>query len=181
MPRGRKAADVPVKDLQKAITEVEEANKFDTQKALWEAVADTDWAKSFKPPLTFSVISSRVRQNKLTVATPPGKKGGGGFKPGMSRGVKKSGAERMIPFADSLKAIEDVTPARFSSLMEKVKAGSRSAAMNLKCLDCVAFQTKEVKLCPSTNCPLWPFRPYQNGSGVVQIEGGGDDEIEERG
>lgn len=27
-----------------------------------------------------------------------------------------------------------------------------------KCLDCVGGHTVEVKLCPSTDCPLWPFR-----------------------
>ena len=27
-----------------------------------------------------------------------------------------------------------------------------------KCLDCVCFQTKEVELCPSEHCALWPFR-----------------------
>lgn len=27
-----------------------------------------------------------------------------------------------------------------------------------KCLDCVCFQPKEVELCPSKQCALWPFR-----------------------
>ena len=27
-----------------------------------------------------------------------------------------------------------------------------------KCLDCVCYQAKEVELCPSNDCPLWPFR-----------------------
>ena len=27
-----------------------------------------------------------------------------------------------------------------------------------KCLDCVCFQPKEVELCPSEHCALWPFR-----------------------
>lgn len=34
-----------------------------------------------------------------------------------------------------------------------------------KCLDCVCFQPKEVELCPSQHCALWPFRfakdPYK--------------------
>ena len=34
-----------------------------------------------------------------------------------------------------------------------------------KCLDCVCFQAKEVELCPSEHCALWPFRfakdPYK--------------------
>lgn len=27
-----------------------------------------------------------------------------------------------------------------------------------KCLDCVCFQPKEVELCPSTHCAIWPYR-----------------------
>ena len=27
-----------------------------------------------------------------------------------------------------------------------------------KCLDCVCFQPKEVELCPSEHCVLWPYR-----------------------
>ena len=34
-----------------------------------------------------------------------------------------------------------------------------------KYLDCVCFQAKEVELCPSEHCALWPFRfakdPYK--------------------
>ena len=34
-----------------------------------------------------------------------------------------------------------------------------------KCLDCVCFQPKEVELCPSTHCAIWPYRmgkdPYK--------------------
>ena len=34
-----------------------------------------------------------------------------------------------------------------------------------KCLDCVCYQPKEVELCPSEHCALWPFRfakdPYK--------------------
>ena len=31
-------------------------------------------------------------------------------------------------------------------------------AIRAKCLDCCCFQSKEVKLCPATDCPLWPYR-----------------------
>ena len=26
-----------------------------------------------------------------------------------------------------------------------------------KCMDCSAYQPKEIQLCPSTDCSLWPF------------------------
>jgi len=44
-------------------------------------------------------------------------------------------------------------------------------AIRAKCLDCVCFQLKEVKLCPSDDCPLWPYRmgknPNRKSSGTV--------------
>ena len=35
---------------------------------------------------------------------------------------------------------------------------TRKKAIRLKCLDCMAGQVKEVRLCPSRDCPLWIFR-----------------------
>ena len=38
-------------------------------------------------------------------------------------------------------------------------------AIHEKCLDCSVYDEKEVKLCPCTDCTLWPFRfgtnPYK--------------------
>ena len=31
-------------------------------------------------------------------------------------------------------------------------------AIRIKCLDCSAGQPKEVRLCPSHDCALWPYR-----------------------
>ncbi len=31
-------------------------------------------------------------------------------------------------------------------------------AIRSKCLDCSCYQPKEIRLCPVTNCPLWPYR-----------------------
>ena len=35
---------------------------------------------------------------------------------------------------------------------------SRAKAIRAKCLDCCCGQYKEVKHCPATTCPLYPFR-----------------------
>lgn len=35
-------------------------------------------------------------------------------------------------------------------------------AIRAKCLDCVCGQLAEVRLCPSENCPLWPYRMGHN-------------------
>ena len=42
-------------------------------------------------------------------------------------------------------------------------------AIRAKCLDCMCNQPMEVRLCPSENCPLYPYRmghnPNRNGIG----------------
>lgn len=35
-------------------------------------------------------------------------------------------------------------------------------AIRLKCLDCCCGSSHEVKLCPCTKCPLYPFREGHN-------------------
>ncbi len=35
-------------------------------------------------------------------------------------------------------------------------------AIRAKCLDCMCGQVNEVKLCPGTDCPLYPFRFGKN-------------------
>ena len=39
-------------------------------------------------------------------------------------------------------------------------------AIRAKCLDCMCDQPKEVRLCPSTDCPLYPFRMGKNPNRV---------------
>jgi len=38
------------------------------------------------------------------------------------------------------------------------KRNNRAKAIRLKCLDCCAYQSKEVRLCTSYDCPLWRYR-----------------------
>jgi len=37
-------------------------------------------------------------------------------------------------------------------------------AIRAKCLDCVADQPQEVRLCPCESCPLWSYRMGHNPS-----------------
>lgn len=37
-------------------------------------------------------------------------------------------------------------------------------AIRAKCLDCVCDQPMEVRLCPCTDCPLYPYRMGHNPS-----------------
>ena len=45
-------------------------------------------------------------------------------------------------------------------------------AIREKCLDCSVYEEKEVKLCPCTDCSLWPFRfgttPYKQKRAISE-------------
>lgn len=42
--------------------------------------------------------------------------------------------------------------------MRQTKIYTPLKAIRLKCLDCVCGSVNEVKLCPCTDCTLWPYR-----------------------
>lgn len=66
-------------------------------------------------------------------------------------------------------------------------------AIRAKCLECMCGQATEVRLCPITDCSLYPYRmghnPNRKGKGgnaghfapksTAQVEGSDDAEIEE--
>jgi len=46
--------------------------------------------------------------------------------------------------------------------MDNKQITSPLKAIRAKCLDCCCDQTTEVKLCPASTCPLYPFRFGKN-------------------
>lgn len=53
------------------------------------------------------------------------------------------------------------------------KSRSRKQAVRNKCIDCCGGVRAEVRKCPATKCPLWPFRMG------AEIKGTGEDEATE--
>lgn len=51
---------------------------------------------------------------------------------------------------------------------------TRKLAIKAKCLDCSGGIRAEIRRCPATNCPLWPFR-----MGTEQRSPGTDEEAPE--
>lgn len=43
-----------------------------------------------------------------------------------------------------------------------------------KCLNCVCYQAREVELCPTESCPLWPYRmgkdPYKTPRALSEAQ-----------
>ena len=53
----------------------------------------------------------------------------------------------------------------YRSLYERAMTGqSRKASMHSFCLECCGWQIKEVFLCTSPQCPLFPYRPKSRTS-----------------
>ena len=105
----------------------------------------------------------RIKSGELHTSLKPGKRGrpagialSSEQKEAMQKGRTR---ERKIRTAD-LPALKKMHP-EYSLLCEKVAAGSKTAAIKLKCLNCTCFQIKEISLCTSTDCALHSFRPYR--------------------
>jgi hypothetical protein len=47
--------------------------------------------------------------------------------------------------------------------LQAVLRRSRAAAMKAFCLECTGWQKGEVRRCTALDCPLWAWRPYQDG------------------
>jgi hypothetical protein len=65
-------------------------------------------------------------------------------------------------------------PRLYRGIYDKAMTGkSRMAAMRAFCLECCAWQIKEVHLCSSPACPLHPYRPTpRSAQGAPESNGG---------
>lgn len=43
-------------------------------------------------------------------------------------------------------------------------------AIRAKCMDCTCHQLKEIRLCPVTACPIWPYRMGHRPKATDQAE-----------
>jgi len=59
--------------------------------------------------------------------------------------------------------IPDIHNGAYRKLYDKaINKKSMRAAVNSKCLDCMNYQSREIKICSVVTCPLWSYRPYQD-------------------
>lgn len=155
---GRKPLEISIPDFQFILSELETEQKFTTRSSLWEAFAQTDWAKNLKPrPLTAQNAMLLAKKHNLTIQTPIGQRGrvkGCGPVPGGGR-KKKTLPENIV------EVLAKVVPEKYIKVLNRVKQGSMKAAVKLKCLDCCGFEKKEITLCNIQECSLWSHRPYQ--------------------
>ena len=58
--------------------------------------------------------------------------------------------------------LQKSVPAKYRGIfLRTLSKGTRSRkdAIRAMCMECVCWQEAEVTRCPTTYCPLWPFRP----------------------
>ena len=174
MPKGRRKLEVDRACLQKAIKMVEREQEFTTLGSMHEAAAEQyNKLPGVPEKIKTSVVGLRIKEFGLECKTKPGKRGQHmiGKRPAGSR-TRTSKADKFKSDPAIQRAFEEMrkgVPERFLPVIEKVEAGSRTAAVQLKCLDCCCWQTAEVRKCECFGCSLWAFRPYQ-GSNEVEAE-----------
>jgi hypothetical protein len=62
----------------------------------------------------------------------------------------------------------DEMPDQYRRVYDIAMTGrSLRAAVNSQCIECMGYVFKEVKLCCSPQCPLYPYRPLQGISSNV--------------
>lgn len=167
----RAKLEVNATEFQRVVNELESQQQFPNLTTLWKAVEATEWARNIKPhPLKASTAIQKARELKITFQTKAAKKGRPGGFPAGSRVSRKKGVDKMSRYADSFARMKEEIPEKFHPLVERAEKGSKIAMIKLKCLDCVAWEYMEVKLCTCISCPLYPIRPYQGGLHIVEAE-----------
>lgn len=78
--------------------------------------------------------------------------------------------KRLDTIASSVQS--DLLRQRYSGFYLRAVDGNRKAAITSQCLECVAWQREEVRLCTDTGCPLYRLRPYKD----KQSQRGAEDE-----
>lgn len=149
----KQAIQINREDFQNVISSLELSGGFTSRSALWSAIEGSNWAKQLSPrPLTAQVAMLKAREFNLDIKTPLGRKGA-------AKGVVRPQRKRI-----SLALIGDVkVPEKYKGLANRLAQGSLKAGIKLKCLDCSAWVSKEVRNCQVNSCPLFPIRPFQKG------------------
>jgi hypothetical protein len=172
---GKIKLEVNKAEFQKMVSDLEAKHTFANLSKLWNAIEATDWAKNQKPrPLMASTISARAKELGIILKTVAGKKGATlGSK--IPRGARISRSEKLKAFDKTFEIMEKEVPEQYLHLIKKIKKGSMRSALKLKCLDCSAWDIKEVRSCVCIGCSLFPFRPGATKKVVVNVSEGEDE------
>lgn len=167
--RGRATAKVDRKKLENAVEEAEKDGAIPEGKTrLYEIATEIyNGMEGIPQQITQSVASQRIRDWGIPFITKSSK---------MSEDHKRklhSGGRKRTPRAEkfardpaisaALVALKRFMPNNdaMQNRVQNIANGSLKIAVEAKCLDCSGMSSKNVRLCPCIECPLWAFRPFQ--------------------
>lgn len=158
---GRKPLDIDLELLQKIISEIEAGDSPPkTRTELWKAVA-----ARYPIKVSPQTLMMKAEKNNFSIATPKGIRGTSLTEARAS--IKNKRRPRKF-----LKGAEPEVREKFERLgentVEKLLAGNLKAAVKAFCWDCMGESKKEVSLCASYSCPMWPHRPWQQQASPVE-------------
>jgi hypothetical protein len=72
-----------------------------------------------------------------------------------------------VALTDAQLKYQNHIPEDYRANYEKAMQGvSKSAALKAKCLDCTCWQRAEIRECPISWCPLFPYHPFKSKAGA---------------
>jgi len=158
----RKPIEYDKTAIQASIRELEKNGPLRNRSELWAALATRH---------SVSVATIAKWANGLEIQTPLGRRGGEGGDFGRSKGIKPRAAKTRKGMSEAAglyilnnlpSYTTDQVRAKVNLLVNKAQAGSAKAALQLRCLDCVNYQTEEMRECGQENsCSLYHLRPYK--------------------
>lgn len=173
MARGRKAIEISPAEFQEVINRIEANDKPTTRSQLWKLVEETEWAKTRQPrALTAQVAMIKATKLGIQFLTPKGERGrqkGQGLPEQAREALRGPRKRRTAPPAIIAQWKRECPPSLHNAI-DKAGGGDIREAVKVKCFDCSGGQKKEVTLCPSTDCPLHAFRPWQGKKSVAEAK-----------
>ncbi len=82
-----------------------------------------------------------------------------------ARRARPSRRDKMTAYTGTFAAQRKRFPRIALPMIDQAEKGSLPAAIKLMCLDCCAWEKREVRDCVIHWCPLYPHRPYQRIGG----------------
>jgi hypothetical protein len=158
--RGRKPIVVDKMKLQDVLVNIEWDGPLQSRNALWQAVAESDYAKSIKLSPQVAMLKAKAFGDSLMILTPLGKKGRSKGEAPPKANTDKAKRSRRISL-EIVELLKKKFPQSMHRTVDRAAKGSLKAGVALNCMDCSGMQKGEVARCTIKNCTWWSFRPYK--------------------
>jgi len=82
------------------------------------------------------------------------------------------GRSEKLKRTQELDRVSTEAPSCLKTFKAAFSGKSLRAGINAMCLQCTCFDRLYIRDCPSSNCGLWPYRPFQKMKGRSQKKEG---------